>query len=217
MAMWKNENLLSMSKRVKESKKTFKRMREGVGAGYTITFYGIKLRNTKIAKIEKDKYGFYEVTFTSEIVPKKYDFSWEHPYCAIDSKYEDGCYIELDNGGTLFLPITKADIIKGTVTGTYETSYTGENAEDEEWEDCWSSCEREIESKNYIISGVYGGGYVHADITKTIELSSRFGVADEFLDSAEITFSDETVDMMNDCIDMSSHPYLYEDEDYISE
>lgn len=216
--MWKNNNLLFMNKRIEESKRPPKRMRESVGAVYTITFYGIKLQNTKLTKAEKDKYGYFEATFTSEIKPKKYNFSCDHSNWSINSEYAEDSYIELDNGDILYLPITEADIIRGTVIGTYETSYKGNG----DWEDYWKESIEEIESENYEISAFYGSGYTHSAITKTIELSGRYGIANDYLDSAKITFSDETVVMMNDCIDLSRDPdsYNYEpevklsDEDY---
>jgi hypothetical protein len=184
-------------------------MKEGVGAGYTITFYDVKIKNVKITRREKGKYEDESIDyFTADIVPNRYDFTCDHPYWYIDSRRGDDNYIDLQNGHTIFLPTTKAEIIRGTVTGWF-------NVYDDEHEEDFTE---DIESKTYAISDVYGGGYLHSDITKTIELESKYGIAEEYLNSAEITLSDNTVFMMNDCIDMSIDPYAYdyvdEDEEY---
>ena len=202
--MWKNNNLLSTNKKIKESYKPYKRMREGVGAGYTITFYDVKLKNVRITRIEPTEWAGLAY-FTADIVPNKYDFTCDHPYWYIDSRRGDDNYIDLQNGHTIFLPTTKAEILRGIVTGGYDVQYENVDKED---------LIEEIESLTYDISAVYGGGYLHSDITKTIELESRYGIAENYLDYAEITLSDDTVFMMNDCIDMSIDPYAY---DYVDD
>lgn len=196
MAKWKNDNLLIQDKPLGEKTLSKNRkLKEGVGAGYKLTFYGIKLTNVKLGKVKESGWGD-KVPFTADIVPTEVEFSCDHPYWFVDSNttWIDTGEVEVDTGAT------EAKIVGGSVKGIYDIDYDGWTEED---------IVEEISSMTYDISDIYSGGYIHQDITETIKMDSKYGVSDFYLLSATVKLDKDTVDMMNTVIEIAEDPEGY--------
>lgn len=198
-SIYDSEDTYEFVPEYKESRTPSKRMREGVGAGYELSFYDIKISNVKEIKVEEST-DYNIIHFTANIVPGKYDFSAEHSYWYIDSRQDE-------NGHAISNFVEKAEIIKGTIEGVY----FAEKDEDDDWDEY-------LESKEYCISDIYSGGWIHTPIYENIIIENeKYGISDnnDYCDFylADITFSKDTVDMMNDCMGVASHPYKYGYED----
>ena len=200
---WKNNNLL-----LKENTSLkLSRLKEGVGAGYHLTFYNLKLKDVEIVSKEArvheavlgTGYTDYEVKFRANIVPDDYDFSCKHPYWSIDTRegFFDPVYIS-----------------GGTVEGT---AYI-EPSEDSEIIDY-------ILDPTYDIQTLYSAGYSYSSITDKIDFISfndddfidvsydyRGYRASSYLDKAELDLPQESVDYMNDMINYARDPESYEED-----
>ena len=128
-----------------ESKKLVK---EGAGAGYTVTIKGLgfgKILSKKITDVEGDPFGCYECKV--EILPGEYEIGAE-------DYYNDFFWQEHEFGET-----PRAQIDGGVATVVYS----------KQWEDDEQSEEdlrNEVENQELDISFSYGHGWVHVDLPR---------------------------------------------------
>lgn len=140
------------------------KLREGVGAGYQLTFIDIKLTNVKVGKTEKDADGFDVAKFTADIVPGEYGWYADHPYWTAASKGNPEPY-NFDSSDNPFA--SKAVITGGKVEGTCDDGGTAWRSEGSPWSE--KQFIDEIESETFIIQDSYSGGWVHSPMTDTLE------------------------------------------------
>lgn len=153
-----------------ESTKKSQRLQEGPGAGYSIYFYDIKLKNVKIDKIWEDKYGVQQADFTAEIVPGKYDWSADGYDWAIGNRNK-----EFDGDMTFY---DKVEIKEGsTVEGSCENGYQAWGDPNSTWTE--EDFIKEIQGEEYILGELFGGGYIHSDIPDEYHMEDDIDCSDE--------------------------------------
>ena len=131
---------------------TYGKLKEGVGAGYDFTLFGLKLQNVKLSDVEDKSYegwGHWATgKFEAEIVPGAYDWEAEHPYWYLSSK-DKASYTIVD----------QVDVKGGKVYGHFETS--AENIEDR------------LTYETHDLHDMIGGGWSHTNLPSTLELEKE--------------------------------------------
>ena len=157
-------NPVSYKKMAESYAKPAYKLKEGVGAGYQLTFIDIKLTNVKVGKTEKDGDGFDVAKFTADIVPGEYGWYADHPYWTAASEGNPEPY-NFDSSDNPFA--SKAVITGGKVEGTCDDGGTAWRSEGSPWSE--KDFIDEIESETFIIQDSYSGGWVHSPMTDTLE------------------------------------------------
>ena len=159
-------------------------LKEGVGAGYDLTFLGIKLTNVKVEEPQKDRDGVYTARFTADIVPGEYDFCADHPYWTLGSLLPDMSGTRAARGlSKYFVDIDNcmddaAYITGGKVEGVCDDG--GQRFDSWDPEDAkpgWAEEDyiREIEAEEFILGDIYGGGYAHSPLKTEIKFETYSG------------------------------------------
>jgi len=193
---------------------SLKKITEGVGAGYYFNIYGLKLENVKITNIVLDKYGCQEAKFEANVVPAKYEWSFEDYYNAIRS--EDGYFTYQLNDDDAEQPVAPIEV-SGKVTGSCMNS-------DQEWYDVnkeWDNEDfiKEITSEKYDIGQQFSAGWIHADLPEVVHYEDekwdgmdisdeRSGYKVSYIHSADVKIPAEEVNS-----DIKLCMYGDEDED----
>ena len=146
------------------------RLQEGPGAGYSIYFYDIKIKNVKIDKIWEDRYGVQYADFTAEIVPGRYDWSADGYDWAVGERNK-----EFDGDMTFY---DKVEIKEGsTVEGSCENGYQAWGDPNSTWTE--EDFIKEIQGEEYILGELFGGGYIHSDIPDEYHMEDDIDCSDE--------------------------------------
>lgn len=177
-------------------------LKEGVGAGYTLTFLGIKLTNVKVEEPQKDRDGFYTVKFTADIKPGEYHFFADHPYWALGSLLPDMSGTRESRGWNKYFVgvgrcFDEAVITGGKVEGVCDDGgqrFTSWNSDDNG--PGWTEEDyiREIESEEFILGDIYGGGWAHSPMKTEIEFEYSEGNSYfHAIDQTEGNYNDATI------------------------
>lgn len=207
-----SEGTYAFVPKYKESMTSSKRMKEGVGAGFTFSIYGIKLKNVKIRSIKKNEYDEYEAKWSAEIDSKMVDYSCDHSYWGFDSREVNTVWV----GNYDYDIPTEPIIISGVVDGFSDQGDESLTKED------WIAS---IEEGTYDISTLYGGGYIRTPMKEDVVFESDDISAIDmskdnecnYIVSANIKIDKDSVASINECIDIAEDPESYYEENYSEE
>ena len=206
-----SEGTYAFVPKYKESMTSSKRMKEGVGAGFTFSIYGIKLKNVKIRSIKKNEYDEYEAKWSAEIDSKMVDYSCDHSYWGFDSREVNTVWV-----GNYDYDIPTEPIIVG---GTVEGFSDGDDSMTEE------DYIKSIEADTYDIEDTYSGGWFKIPVKENISFEDGTyhsidiskGNDYNYIISAHLNIDKDSVDSINECIDIARDPETYCEENYSEE
>ena len=219
-------NPISYKKMAESYAKPAYKLREGVGAGYQLTFIDIKLTNVKVGKTEKDGDGFDVAKFTADIIPGEYGWYADHPYWTAASSGNPEPY-NFDSSMNPFS--SKAVITGGKVEGTCDDGGTAWRTEGSPWSE--KQFIDEIESEDFIIQDSYSGGWVLSPMTDTLEWENEVRPGYEkyiddtpsergnlaVIEKISFEFDPEWVMDYNEAIDYAKDPDEYEEDEWDDE
>jgi hypothetical protein len=205
---------------------SYSRIKEGVGAGYQLTFIDIKLTNVKVGKTEKDGDGFNVAKFTADIVPGRYGWHADHPYWTAASKGNPDPY-NFDSSDNPF--VSKAVITGGKVEGTCDDGGTAWRSEGSPWSE--EQFIKEIESEEFIIQDSYSGGWVLSSMKDTLEWENEVRPGYEkyiddtpsergnlaVIEKISFNFDPEWVMDYNEAINYAMNPDEYKEDEWDDE